>query len=262
MPTISANTTQTITLAASTLMRGIGAAVLSWGTPLQTVTHTAGDEWHLGPFTAAQAVSIHAQSFLTYSTQAVSDDDPVDKLGLKFDGGLTAAQVQAVQAMAAVYDYQPATWHAGELNSVITPSITADGDLTSATDQLPLKWLAVINADDDVAAAQALMDGGPNVIEILPGAQVQKPVYADDGVTPEVITRIYALCISSSAVPADYTGGAYIISDLETDIADVLAQMARLDFSSGLGATVARLVATPVYATNYTQLSVAAGVVA
>lgn len=101
MPTISANTTQTITLAASTLMRGIGAAVLSWGTPLQTVTHTAGDEWHFGPFTAAQAVSIHAQSLLTYSTQAVSDDDPVDKLGLKFDGGLTAAQVQAVQAMAA-----------------------------------------------------------------------------------------------------------------------------------------------------------------
>jgi hypothetical protein len=36
---------------------------------------------------------------LTYSTQAVSDDDPVDKLGLKFDGGLTAAQVQAVQAL-------------------------------------------------------------------------------------------------------------------------------------------------------------------
>lgn len=101
MPTISANTTQTITLAASTLMRGIGAAVLSWGTPLQTVTHTAGDEWHFGPFTAAQAVSIHAQSLLTYSTQAVSDDDPVDKLGLKFDGGLTAAQVQAVQAMVS-----------------------------------------------------------------------------------------------------------------------------------------------------------------
>lgn len=84
MPTISANTTQTITLEASTLMRGIGAAVLSWGTPLQTVTHTAGDEWHFGPFTAAQAVSIHAQSLLTYSTQAV--------------GGLTSAQVAGLNA--------------------------------------------------------------------------------------------------------------------------------------------------------------------
>ena len=42
---------------------------------------------------------------------------------LKPDGSelvaLTAAQVQAVQAMAAVYDYQPATWHAGEIKSVV-----------------------------------------------------------------------------------------------------------------------------------------------
>ena len=175
---------------------------------------------------------------------------------------LTAAQVQAVQAMAAVYDYQPATWHAGEINSVVTPSITADGDLTSATDQVPLKWLAVINADDDVAAAQALLDGGPNVVEILPGAQAQPIVYADDGVTPEVITRIYAVCISSSAVPANYTGGAYILSDADTAIANALSNMARVDFSGGLGATVARLIATPVYNTHFTQLSVAAGVVA
>lgn len=166
-----------------------------------------------------------------------------------------------LKQIADAYSQQPATWYAGEINSVVAPSITADGDLTSATDQVPLKWLAVINADDDVAAAQALMDGGPNVIEILPGVQAQKPVYADDGVTPEVITRIYAVCVSSSAVPADYAGGAYIISDLETDIADVLAQMARFEFGSGLGATVARLVATPVYNTHYTQLSVAAGVV-
>lgn len=175
---------------------------------------------------------------------------------------LTASQAQAVQAMAAVYNFQPATWHAGEINSVVTPAITADGDLTSATDQVPLKWLVVINADDDVAAAQALMDGGPNVVEVLPGAQAQPIVYADDGVTPQVITRIYAVCVSSTAVPADYAGGAFIISDLETDIADVLTQMARFDFSSGLGATVARVVATPVYNTHFTQLSVAAGVVA
>lgn len=175
---------------------------------------------------------------------------------------LTPAQVQAAGPALAAYNFQPATWHAGELNSVVTPTITADGDLTSATDQVPLKWLAILNADDDVAAAQALMDGGPNVIEIFPGEQKQPVVYADDGVTPEIITRIYAVCVSSSAVPANYTGGAFIISDLEVDLADVLANMARLDFSSGLGATVARLVASPVYSTHFTQLSVAAGVVA
>ena len=223
-------------------------------TMLQTRRGEDGTLWTVAgsPYTASDAFA----QFLINSNLATGVLPGPDQTDL------TAAQRTALRAVGDAYYQQPATWHAGELNSVITPSITADGDLTSATDQLPLKWLAVINADDDVAAAQALMDGGPNVIEILPGAQAQKPVYADDGVTPEVITRIYALCISSSAVPADYTGGAYIISDLETDIADVLAQMARLDFSSGLGATVARLVATPVYATNYTQLSVAAGVVA
>ncbi|MCB2071657.1 MAG: hypothetical protein KDF67_19545, partial [Ottowia sp.] len=175
---------------------------------------------------------------------------------------LTALEVSAIKEIAAAYSYTPATWYPGEVSSVVTPSITADGDLTSATDQVPLKWLAVINADDDVAAAQALLDGGPNVVEILPGAQAQPVVYADDGTTPEVIERIYAVCISSSAAPANYTGGAYILSDADTSIANALANMARFDFSSGLGATVARLIASPVYNTHFTQLSVAAGVVA
>ena len=175
---------------------------------------------------------------------------------------LTYAQQVAVQAMADAYQGQPATWYAGEISSVVTPSLTADGDLSTATDQVPLKWRVVVNADDDVAAAQALMDGGPNVIEILPGAQAQPIIYADDGVTPEVITTVYAVCISSSAVPADYAGGAYILSDADTSLANALANMARFNFSSGLGATVARLVATPAYATNYSQLSVAAGVTA
>ena len=167
-----------------------------------------------------------------------------------------------LKQIADAYSQQPSTWYAGEINSVVTPSITADGDLSTATDQVPLKWLAVINADDDVAAAQALMDGGPNVVEILPGAQKQPVVYADDGITPETITTIYAVCISSAAVPADYTGGTYILSDADTQIANALANMAKFEFSSGLGATVARLLATPVYGTNYSQLSVAAGVTA
>lgn len=175
---------------------------------------------------------------------------------------LTATQVGSLVAIADAYEQQPSIWYAGEISSVVTPSITADGDLDTATDQVPLKWLAIVNADDDVTAAQALLNGGPNVIEILPGAQAQKPLFASDGVTPEIITRIYAVCISSSAAPADYTGGAYILSDADTDLADALANMARFEFSSGLGATVARFVASPVYSTNFCQLAVAAGVVA
>jgi hypothetical protein len=157
------------------------------------------------------------------------------------------------------YNQQPTVWYNGEINSVVTPVITADGDLATATDQVPVRWYAVLNADDDVAAAQQLLDGGPNVIDITCGDAVQKLCQDESGVA-QTITTVYAVCISSSAIPADYTGGAYIISENETDIADVLANMARFDFSSGLGATYARLITTPVYSTNYSQLSVQVGV--
>lgn len=195
-----------------------------------------------------------AYALATAETLVVWNDDATALLkpgGAEYLAGIEGA-----------YTYQPATWYAGEINSVVTPTITADGDLTTATDQVPLKWRVVVNADDDVAAAQALLDNGPNVIEVLLGAQAQPVVYADGSATPEVITRIYAVCVSSSAVPADYNGGAYIVSGSETDLADMLANMARFEFSAGLGATVARLVASPVYNTHYAQLSVAAGVVA
>ena len=159
MPTISANTTQTITLAASTLMRGIGAAVLSWGTPLQTVTHTAGDEWHLGPFTAAQAVSIHAQSLLTYSTQAVSDDDPVDKLGLKFDGGLTAAQVQAVQAMV---DGRTITVGEGGQYANLEEACGRAGDLSPTADN----WARVLVMPNSILTLAAEVEV-PEYCEVI-----------------------------------------------------------------------------------------------
>jgi hypothetical protein len=166
-----------------------------------------------------------------------------DAAELRLGAPLTAGEVATLRQIAGAYDVQPATWYAGEISSVVTPSITADGDLATATDQVPLKWLAVVNPDDDVTAAQALLNGGPNVIEVLPGAMAQQAIYGTDGVTPQVITRVYAVCISSSAVPSDYTGGAYILSDADTDLADALANMARFEFSSGLGATVVRLVA-------------------
>lgn len=168
----------------------------------------------------------------------------------------------ALQSLVAAYENQPATWYAGEINSVVTPTITADGALSSGTNQIPLKWLAVLNADDDVDAATRLLDNGPNVVEIALGTQQQPRCYADDGVTPQIITRIYAVCISSAAAPGTYPGGAYILSDADTDIGNALANMAKFEFSSGYNATVARLIASPLYAVNFSQLSVAAGVVA
>lgn len=177
--------------------------------------------------------------------------------------GSSPASAAALQPLLEAYSTQPAVWYAGEISSTVTPTLIADGNLDTATDQVPLKWRVVINADDDVAAAQALLDGTPNVLELLAGVQEQPQVYADDGVTPEVITSIYAVCVSTAVTrPADFTGGAYIITTTGSTLADTLANMARLDFSSGLGATFARLVASQVYNTNFMQLSVAAGVVA
>lgn len=177
---------------------------------------------------------------------------------------LSAQKAAAFDALVSEYEnIAGAVYYAGEVSSVVTPTLIADGDLSTATDQVPLKWRVVINAEDDVAAAQALLDGTPNVIELLAGVQEQPLVYADDGVTPEVITSIYAVCVSTAVTrPADFSGGAYIITTTGSTLADALANMARVDFSSGLGATVARLVASQVYGTNFMQLSVSAGVTA
>jgi hypothetical protein len=181
-------------------------------------------------------------------------------------GLMPAATAASAESLVSEYEnIAGAVYYAGEVSSVVTPTLIADGDLSTATDQVPLKWRVVINAEDDVAAAQALLDGTPNVIELLAGVQEQPLVYANDGVTPEVITSIYAVCVSTAVTrPADFGGGAYIITTTGSTLADALANMARVDFSSGLGATVARLVASQVYGTssNYMQLSVSAGVTA
>ncbi|MEY5100385.1 MAG: hypothetical protein RJA36_3104 [Pseudomonadota bacterium] len=177
------------------------------------------------------------------------------------DASLSADELTALHAIMAAYDQQPATWYNGEINSTVTPTIVADGDLTSATDQVPKWWLIVLNAQDDVEAAQRLLDGGPNVLTVLPGQSIQPPVQDYLGESG-VLTTAHVVCISTAtAVPADYTGGAYILSDATAEtLANALANMARFQWSSGLGCTAFRAVASPVYSTNYSALMVAAGV--
>lgn len=259
MPTLTAGQTATVelsafgTLAISLVSNGrrsgSGSIAFASSAPdlRSDVQATTAQSKTYGPFGAPMTATVRcADGSLTYTVAG-------------FD--LSATELAATQALLTAYDNQPATWYNGEINSTVTPTITADGDLATATDQVPLKWLAVINADDDVAAAQQLMDEGPNVVTVLLGQQ-ESPAVTDDDGAAEIITTIHAVCVSSSAVPADYTGGAYIISGSETDIADVLANMARFDFSSGLGATTARLIASPLYSTNFSQLSVQVGVLA
>ena len=165
------------------------------------------------------------------------------------------------QSPVPAYGIQPATWYNGAINSVATSHIVADGDLATATDQVPKWWLIVLNANDDVDAAQRLLDGGPNVLTVLPGQTIQPPVQTYLGATG-VLVNAYAVCISTAtAVPADYTGGTYILSDATAEtLANALANMAKFEWSSGLGCTTFRATASAVYSTNFSALMVAAGV--
>lgn len=171
------------------------------------------------------------------------------------------SEYENLLALAAAYDIQPATWYNGEINSVPTSHIVADGDLSTATDQVPKWWLIVLNALNDVDAAQRLLDGGPNVLTVLPGQTIQPPVQDYLG-TAAVLLNAYAVCISTAtAVPADYTGGAYILSDATAEtLANALANMAKFEWSAGLGCTSFRATASAVYSTNYSALMVAGGV--
>lgn len=224
---------------------------------LQTRRGEDGNLWAAGsPYTASDAFA----AFLISSNLATGTLPAVEQSGISPAQGIT------LQAIVADYEagtlgtgIQPATWYAGEVTSTVTPTLTADG--VGTANLTPLKWRVVINADDDVDAAQRLMTGTPNVIEINPGVLDQRQNLGEDGLA-ETIENIYAVCVASEGAPANYTGNAYIISGAETDIADVLAAMARVEFSSGLGATYSRLLASDTYATYYSQLSVSAGVVA
>lgn len=171
------------------------------------------------------------------------------------------SEAENLLALATAYDIQPATWYNGEINSVATSHIVADGDLSSGTDQVPKWWLIVLNALNDVDAAQRLLDGGPNVLTVLPGQTIQPPVQDYLG-TAAVLLNAYAVCISTATTsPGTYPGGAYILSDDTAEtIANALANMAKFEWSAGLGCTSFRATASAVYSTNYSALMVAGGV--
>jgi hypothetical protein len=246
---------------------------------VQGISELAGPAGRAGSLVTSYSYVVEAASAIPAGSSVAPSSDGTGRAVVASGGACGRAMTAAAAAGdlltvvlqlggSSVSEYENiagAVYYAGEVSSVVTPTLIADGDLSTATDQVPLKWRVVINAEDDVAAAQALLDGTPNVIELLAGVQEQPLVYANDGVTPEVITSIYAVCVSTAVTrPADFGGGAYIITTTGSTLADALANMARVDFSSGLGATVARLVASQVYGTssNYMQLSVSAGVTA
>lgn len=155
----------------------------------------------------------------------------------------------------APYYPRAAVWSMGEVSSVLTPSIIADGAASSAPDnQVPLAWRIVVNAADQITGAQLLLDG--NCFVLNPGDVWVPPIDVP-------VENVMAVCTSTlTARPAAYTGTSYIIPRSGATLADVLSIMAVFEFSSALGATYVLASASQVYDTNFAQLHVQAGTTA
>lgn len=134
--------------------------------------------------------------------------------------------------------------------TVPTAEIECDGDLTTATDQPPLYWRIVVNPGDDPTGAASLLNGQPEVLTLQPGDT------RTIGPTNVAITEVHAIAVGSAALPADYSGGAYIISKAETDPADALAQRAKFVFSSVDDVREVEVSSSAVFGTYYMRLIV------
>lgn len=129
---------------------------------------------------------------------------------------------------------------------VPTPMIQADGVGTLTS--VPILWRVIINPGDDTTAANALLAGYDDVDIVLLDSSLTI------GPTDYPITSVHAIAIGTGALPADYTGNAYIISRAETDPADVLAQRAKWVFAAESNVREIELVSSAVYETNYARL--------
>lgn len=114
-----------------------------------------------------------------------------------------------------------------------------DADLATATDQPILYLRVVLDASDDVTAANALLTG-VGALHVLPGTEKTFTLNAG-------ATRCYMIAVGSAAIPADYTGGAGVISINETDVTDALAQMFFFDIDSRDEVRTVRIGMTPTY---------------
>lgn len=108
--------------------------------------------------------------------------------------------------------------------NVSTSEVTIDADLATATDQPILYTRICLDASDDLTAASALLTG-VGCKTLLPGERRTFTL----GFNAQ---RVYAIGVGSAAEPADYTGGAGIMSIAEDDVADVQAQMFVFDFNT------------------------------
>lgn len=118
----------------------------------------------------------------------------------------------------------PRNLASGLVSGVATQEIALNGDLTTATDQPIIGLRVVVNAGDDVAAAQSLATG-IGCTFLTPDSVATLNLQAG-------ATAVYVLGIGSAATPADYAGGACVQSVNDTSTTAALANLRRFDFSS------------------------------
>lgn len=142
---------------------------------------------------------------------------------------------------------------APEISGTPTPSILVDGVGTASL--IPYYVRATINPGDDVTGAQRLLSGQPDCV-LIPLDSVME--LSSD----LAITDLYLIAIGNTsagpttAAPADYTNNYAIVANTETDLADFLAQDVRFTFPSADNVRKVRITVTPVFGTNYCQITV------
>lgn len=169
----------------------------------------------------------------------------------------TAAAAQGItnlrgnEGAAHVVDAGPAYFRA-----LVTPSLSASPtgplkvDGVGTANLVPHYVLAVVNPGDDVTAATRLQNGNPECFFIRPGESLEI-------VSDTAITDVYFVAVDAdSAAPLNYTGNAYIVTLADADLADWLANMAKLTFGSSDVVKKVVIAASDVYATNYMTVSV------
>lgn len=135
--------------------------------------------------------------------------------------GLSASQVATVASLV----------NAGTL-TIFRPSVvplmvatpTPLLNINAGAGNSILGMRVTINPDTDTIGAQRLL-GTSDAVQVIPS--LDKMLIIESSVN---ITKMHLVGISNSVV---YTGAAYVIGSAETDLADAIANDARLEFANG-----------------------------
>lgn len=136
-----------------------------------------------------------------------------------------------------------------EIAGTPTPEIEIDGAGTAPWTGAPNVVRITFNPGDDLAGAQRLRTGQPDVVWCVPGEKI-----AVRSSVP--ITDVYLIGVDYDTAAGTYTDTAYIIASADADDADWLAQQAHLTFSSADEIREVIVEVSAVYNTSFARVKV------